>query len=131
MSALGGDLAGTAARLSAMAAVLDDREWSDAAAALADGNVTPPPSGPPTYHDVALTGLALVEALADAGRWREARTQAAFVSDFFTASRRRLHAVAGVGFQGLLSAVADRDREEMVDMADFLREIFAVQDDPA
>lgn len=124
------EVAGIAARLSALAAALGDREWSAAVAALVGGPPTDAPSVPPTYRDVALTGLGLVEALADAGRWAEARTQAGYLADFFTANRRHLHAVAGVGFQGLLSAVTDRDREEMADLGDFLREIFAAPETP-
>lgn len=115
----------TAARLSALAASMGDAEWGRAAAALAEGHPVPDDAGTPTYHDVALTGLAVVEGLADSDRWREAREQAEFLSDFFTGARKRLHAVAGIGFQGLLSAVRGRDRDEIADMAEFLREIFA------
>jgi len=111
-----------AARVAALAAELDDAEWRDATAPLAEG-APPPAREAPTFHHVAMAGLELVEALAAAGRWAEARTQAAHLATHFHATRRQLHPVAAIGFGGLHDSVRARDAEGMDDAAELIREI--------
>lgn len=107
-----------------MARALDDRSWARDAQALAGGAAeVAPDARPPSFHDLAMTGLTLVEALVAAGRWDEARTQARHLAGHFHEMRRGLHPVAAAGFGGLHDAVRSRDRDGIDDHAELLREI--------
>jgi hypothetical protein len=118
----GADLADAAARLAGLADDLGESAWSDE---LRRGGITPlAPAGPPTWGQVAITGLELVEGLAAIGNWEDARHQAAFLADFFTRMRKQLHAVAGVAFEGLASAARAHDRDDLNEHAELIRELF-------
>jgi hypothetical protein len=119
-----------AAALAGHARRAGEAEWADAAGGIA-GTVVPGEGPAPTWRDLAVTGLDLVDALARSGSWPEARVQAEYLSDYFTAARRRLHPIAAIAFQGLLGAVRARDQDELDDMAELLREIFADVHTPA
>jgi hypothetical protein len=73
---------------------------------------------------VARGGLADVEALAEAGRWDDAALRAGELTEIFRAARPHLHAVAGEAFDGLLAAARARDRDELGDFAELVRELF-------
>lgn len=114
-------------RMADLAAAAAAPAW---AAALAEpAGRAPATVPPPTFHDLAWTGLDLVDALVAAGRWDDARTHTAHLADYFTAARRRLHPVAAVAFQGLHDAVRARDPEEIEPLTSLLRDIF--EPDPA
>ncbi|MCC6830739.1 MAG: hypothetical protein IT200_05265 [Thermoleophilia bacterium] len=105
-----------------MAAALGDAEWSSAASLIAGG----PPAAAgavPSYGELAATGMRVIELLAAADRWAEARVQAAHLADYFTRVRREVHPVAAVGFQGLCDAAQARDGAELGEHLEFLREI--------
>jgi hypothetical protein len=118
----GADLTDAAARLAGIADALGEPDWSQALRG-SDG-VRVPPVGPPTWGQVALTGLEVVEALAAAGKWDDARHQAAFLADFFTRMRTQLHGVAGVAFEGLAGAARAHDRQDLDEHAELIRELF-------
>lgn len=105
-----------------MAAALGEPEWS-ASLALIAGTRPEPPFAVPGYGELAVTGMRVVELLAGDERWRESREVAAHLADYFTRVRRELHPVAAVGFQGLCDAAQARDREELDEHLEFLREI--------
>ncbi len=71
-----------------------------------------------------MTGLDVVEGLAAVGRWEEARHQAAFLADFFTRTRKQLHGVAGVAFEGLALAARGHDRVDLDEHAELIRARF-------
>lgn len=105
-----------------MAAALGDDAWASAAGLIGGGT---PVAGPvPSYGELAATGMRVIELLAGLDRWAEARTHAAHLADYFTRVRREVHPVASVGFQGLCDAAQARDRQELDEHLDFLREIF-------
>jgi hypothetical protein len=118
----GADLTDAAARLAGIADALGESDWRDELRRR--GAVPAPVDAPPTWGQVALTGLDVVEGLAATGRWDDARHQAAFLADFFTRMRRRLHGVAGVAFEGLAHAARARDRDDLDVHADLIRELF-------
>lgn len=118
----GADVADAAARLAGIADALGESAWVDE---LRRGGVTPSrQQAPPTWGQVAITGLEVVEGLAAQGQWDDARHQAAFLADFFTRMRKQLHGVAGVAFEGLALAARARDREDLDEHADLIRELF-------
>jgi hypothetical protein len=128
-SAAGAERADAAARLAGIADALGEHEWS---AELRRTGVTPARvAAPPTWGEVAITGLDVVEKLATAGDWTGARDQAAFLADFFTRMRKQLHGVAGVAFEGLASAARARDPEDLAEHADLIRELFGSDNAPA
>jgi hypothetical protein len=118
----GADLNDAAARLAGIADALGESDWRDEL--RRHGVVPAPVDAPPTWGRVALTGLDVVEGLAATGQWDDARHQAAFLADFFTRMRRRLHGVAGVAFEGLALAARARDREDLDVHAELIRELF-------
>jgi hypothetical protein len=118
-----GSLPARAARLAAAVAGLGDPAWRADAERIA-GAPAPGTAAPPTYGELAVTGVALVEALATGGRWDEAAGQARHLTRFFTAERRRLSPVAGHVFDGLQAAAIARDPDELRDFADLVREMF-------
>jgi hypothetical protein len=118
----GAGTADRAAQLAAAVSALGEPEWAADAARLAGGD--PPKPSPPTYRDLARTGLDLVEALAGEGRWDDAAVQAHHLSRYFAGARRQLHAVPAEAFDGLHAAVRARDPEELEDFADLLRTLF-------
>lgn len=107
-----------------MAAAIGDAGWAAAAALIADGAPAVDAGPVPAYGELAATGMRVIELLAGMDRWAEAREQAAHLADYFTRVRREVHPVASVGFQGLCDAAQARDREELDEHLDFLREIF-------
>ena len=113
-----------AAQLAAAVSALGQPEWAADAARLAGGEAPEALGPPPTYRDLARTGLDLVEELAGEGRWDEAAVQARHLSRYFAGARQKLHAVAGEAFDGLHAAVRARDAEELEDFADLLRTLF-------
>ncbi len=118
----GADLTDAAARLAGIADALGESDWC---AELRTGGVVPHPvTAPPTWGAVAMTGLDVVEQLAAAGRWEDARHQAAFLADFFTRRRKQLHGVAGVAFEGLALAARGHDRDDLDEHADLIRTLF-------
>ncbi len=118
----GADLKDAAARLAGIADALGESDWSDELRRR--GAVPVPPTGPPTWGEVAMTGLDVVEGLAQAGSWDDARHQAAFLADFFTRTRKQLHGVAGVAFEGLALAARGHDREDLDEHAELIRALF-------
>jgi len=110
--------------LAAAAAAVGREDWERDAGALAGA---PPPErvAAPTYRDVALAGLAVVEALADEGRWADADAHAAHLLRFFSDPDAAQPAITRHGFDGLRAAARARDRDEVEDFLDLLREIFA------
>jgi hypothetical protein len=122
----GADLADAAARLAGIADALGESAWSQE---LRRHGVTPAPqSTPPTWGQVALTGLDVVEGLTANGDWDDARHQAAFLADFFTRTRKQLHGVAGVAFEGLAQAAGARDRDDLDEHAELIRALFGADD---
>jgi hypothetical protein len=118
----GADLTDAAARLAGIADALGEPDWC---AALRRGGVAPrAATAPPTWGEVAMTGLDVVEGLAAVGRWEEARHQAAFLADFFTRTRKQLHGVAGVAFEGLALAARGHDRVDLDEHAELIRALF-------
>jgi hypothetical protein len=118
----GADLTDAAARLAGIVDALEETAWSEELRRVGARPV--PPGGPPTWGQVALTGLEVVEGLATTGRWEDARHQAAFLADFFTRMRKQLHGVAGVAFEGLALAAHGRDREDLDEHAELIRALF-------
>lgn len=123
----GADLPDAAARLAGIAEALGEASWSDELHRI--GVVGAVRVAPPTWGLVAVTGLDVVEGLAAAGRWDDARHQAAFLADFFTRMRTQLHAIAGVAFEGLAAAARARDPEDLDEHAELIRELFAADDE--
>ena len=125
----GAELLHAAARLAGIADALEETEWS---AELRRSGVDPIPAAhPPTWGEVALTGLNVVDGLARTGDWDAARHQAAFLADFFTRMRKQLHGVAGVAFEGLASAARAHDQDDLDEHADLIRELFGGDATPA
>jgi hypothetical protein len=125
----GAELAHAAARLAGIAAALGETEWSDE---LRRSGVDPlPATHAPTWGEVAMTGLEVVDGLARTDAWDGARHQAAFLADFFTRHRKQLHGVAGVAFEGLSSAARARDLEDLDEHSDLIRELFGGDTAPA
>lgn len=110
--------------MAAAAGRLGEDEWSRSAARLAEA---PPPvlEVAPTYRELALVGIDLVEELAGAGRWDDAAEQARHLTRYFRAPGGVLHQVAGESFDGLHAAARARDPEGLGDFTDLLRELFA------
>lgn len=103
---------------------LGDADWGRELAAL---GAPPAPAGPaaaPTYERLATTGADAVVALAAADRWDAAAGQADRLARTFAAWRAELHPVAGEAFEGLRAAAHARDRDELDDFVDLVREIF-------
>lgn len=113
-----------AAWIAAAAERLGRREWSRAAAGLAGHGPAPALVAAPTYGQLALTGIDLVEELAAGGRWRDAADQAGHLRRYFSAPGGALHQIAGESFDGLQAAARARDREELDDFTALLRELF-------
>jgi hypothetical protein len=124
----GADLTDAAARLAGIADALGESDWRDEL--RRSGAVPASLDAPPTWGQVAMTGLGVVEGLAAAGQWDDARHQAAFLADFFTRMRRRLHGVAGVAFEGLALAARAHDREDLDEHAELIRELFGADTEP-
>jgi len=125
----GAERADAAARLAGIADALGETMWADE---LRRSGVTPVPAAtPPTWGEVAITGLDVVEDRARSGDWTTARDQAAFLADFFTRMRKQLHGVAGVAFEGLASAARAHDLEDLAEHGDLIRELFGSDDAPA
>jgi hypothetical protein len=125
-----GDPSDAAARLVPLARALGEDGW------VADLRGIAPGTGDeraetPTWGELAMEGTGLIESLAARGRWDEATRQAAHLTDYFTAHRRRLHGIAGIAFDGLWSAAKARDADELEDFASLLRELFGTDADPA
>lgn len=110
--------------MAAAAARLGREEWRRSAARLAGGEPSPTVAEPPTYRELAGTGVVLVERLAAQGRWTEAAEQAGHLTRYFAGVRWELHPVAAQSFDGLQAAARARDRDELADFADLLRELF-------
>ena len=123
----GARLTDAAARLAGIADALGESDWCDEL--RRSGAVPVRPDGPPTWGQIAMTGLDVVEGLAAAGRWADARHQAAFLADFFTRRRKQLHGVAGVAFEGLALAARGRDREDLDEHAELIRALFGADAD--
>jgi hypothetical protein len=122
----GADLPDAAARLAGIADALGESAWSEE---LRRNGVTPAPQPtPPTWGEIAITGIDVVEGLVAGGDWEQARHQAAFLADFFTRMRTRLHGVAGVAFEGLALAARARDPDELREHAELIRELFGTGD---
>jgi hypothetical protein len=121
-----GPVAERAARLAAAVAWLDDPEWSrDAGRLTADGAPSAATS-PPSVGEVARGGVALVEALAAEGRWEEAAAQAAHLARHFARQGLRLGPpIAAEAFDGVRAATLARDRHELADFVDLVREMFS------
>lgn len=118
-----------AARLAGIADALGETMWADE---LRRTGVTAIPAAvPPTWGDLAITGLEVVEDLAIRGDWAAARDQAAFLADFFTRMRKQLHGVAGVAFEGLASAARAHDPDDLAEHSQLIRELFGSDDAPA
>ncbi len=118
------ELSRDALRLAAAASALGDDAWARAAAAVADSE---PPAGdaqPPTYRELALTGIAVVLALAHDDRWGEAQEQARFLARQFDGAEAPVRTIAGEGFRGLVSSAASADRQGMQDFAAFVLELY-------
>jgi len=116
------------ARLAGIAVALGESEWADE---LRGRGVVPAPvASPPTWGQVAMTGLVVVDGLAADGDWDGARHQASFLADFFTRMRKQLHGVAGVAFEGLSMAARARDREDLDEHAELIRELFGGDSTP-
>jgi hypothetical protein len=123
------ELAHAAARLAGIADALGETEWS---AELRGSGVDPIPTAhSPTWSEVAMTGLEVVDGLARTGDWDAARHQASFLADFFTRMRKQLHGVAGVAFEGLASAARAHDLDDLGEHADLIRELFGDGAGPA
>jgi hypothetical protein len=116
------DLIDATARLAGIADALGETDWSDELQRL--GVAPTPAAAAPTWGEVAMTGLVVVDRLAADGDWEAARHQAAFLADFFTRMRKQLHGVAGVAFEGLAMAARSRDRDDLDEHAELIRELF-------
>lgn len=125
----GAHLTDAAARLAGIADALGESDWRDELRRA--GAVAVRPDGPPTWGQVAMTGLDVVEGLATAGEWDDARHQAAFLADFFIRRRKQLHGVAGIAFEGLALAARGRDREDLDEHAELIRALFGADADQA
>jgi len=125
----GAERVDAAARLAGIADALGETEWS---AELRRSGVAPIPAPhPPTWGEVAMIGLDVVERRARAGDWDAARHQAAFLADFFTRMRKQLHGVAGVAFEGLAAAARAADLDDLDEHADLIRALFGGDGAPA
>ncbi|MGD9694660.1 MAG: hypothetical protein AB7V42_03250 [Thermoleophilia bacterium] len=114
-----------ASRLAERVAWLGDEAWSAELAALSGDGERPRPVGePPTFHEIATDGIAVVDALAEAGRWDEAAAHARRLRAFFGGQRATLSPVAGQAFDGVLAAVLARDAQELADFGELLGELF-------
>jgi hypothetical protein len=125
----GADLMDAAARLAGMADALGESDWTEELRRC--GAVPVPLGAAPTWGQVAMTGLDVVEGLAGADRWDDARHQAAFLADFFTRTRKQLHGVAGVAFEGLALAARGHDRDDLDEHAELIRELFGADPEQA
>lgn len=103
---------------------LGEAEWHVAAARVAGAAPVPVLDAPPTYRELALAGVEVVEGLAGEGRWPEAAEQARHLRRYFSAPGGVMHQVAGESFDGLHAAVLARDAEELDDFTALLRELF-------
>ena len=112
-----------ARHLAGAAVAAGDGDWAADVRALVPVEVTV--GAPPTYGQVARAGADLVVTLIDAGRWGDAERQTAHLTSFFRAAKPNLHAVAGEAFGGLTAAVRARDRDEVIESADLIHEMFA------
>lgn len=108
-----------------MAAALGDLAWSQSAAELAAVAPPSPSNEPPTHRELALAGLAVVLALADAERWEESNAQATFLARHFRRADAPVSTIAGEGFAGLVTSSAEADRQGMEDFAGFVLELYA------
>ncbi len=118
-------VAARAARLAAAVAWLSEGRWRDDAARLAEGQaVEGGLQAAPTFGEVARRGTALVEGLAEEGRWDEAAGQARHLHAFFAREGGHLGPVAAPAFDGLLAAVLARDPDEVADFTALIRELF-------
>lgn len=123
----GADLPDAAARLAGIAKALGETSWSEELGRL--GAVADDRVAAPTWGQVAITGLDVVEGLASADRWDDARHQAAFLADFFTRMRKQLHAIAGGAFEGLAAAARAHDADDLDEHARLIRELFSADDE--
>jgi hypothetical protein len=121
-----GPVAERAARLAAAVAWLSDAEWSREVARLAADRPGPSSSpDPPTVGDVARDGVALVEGLAAGGRWEDAAVQATHLARYFAREGLRLGPIAAEAFDGVRAATLARDRDELADFVELVREMFS------
>lgn len=116
--------AARAAWVAAAAERLGQGEWHRDAVRLAGATPVPVLEAVPTYRELALAGIDVVEQLAGAGRWPEAAEQARHLRRYFSAPGGVMHQVAGESFDGLHAAVRARDAEELEDFIALLRELF-------
>lgn len=117
-------LADDARGLAAAAAMVGNHEWAESAAKLAGGAVVELPALP-SYRDLALRGIAVTVALADAERWSESAEQATHLARYFRSADAPISTVAGEAFAGLAASAAAADREGVGDFAEFALEVFA------
>lgn len=118
-----------AARLAERVAWLEAPDWTAELARLAELPGEPGISArPPTFHEIARDGTALVEALARQARWDDATAQARRLRTFFGDQRATLSPIAGQAFDGLLAAAMARDPDELGDFSELVGELFP---DPA
>ena len=110
------------ARLAGLVESLGEFEWRDYVRAA---GINPHPDfGSPTWGNLARTGLDVVEYYAARDEGVCARDHAAFLADYFMRTRKQLHGVAGVAFEGLSLAARAHDTDELEDHADLIRELF-------
>lgn len=110
--------------LSAAAGALGNGAWADAAADVAGSPRPGADPEAPTYRDLALRGIAVVLALADADRWEESHEQARFLAMHFRSAEAPVGTIAGEGLGGLVTSAAAADREGMQDFAAFVLELY-------
>jgi hypothetical protein len=119
-------VADRAARLAAAVDWLGEPVWRDEVGRLAgEGGAGARAEAPPTFGEVAIAGLGLVQSLAQEGRWDDAAGQARRLARFFADAGVRLGPVAGPVFDGLLASCLARDPDELADVSELVEEIFA------
>ena len=124
----GADLTDAAARLAGIADALGESDWCDELRRV--GAVPIPPDGPPTWGQVAMTGLEVVEGLATAGRLGR-RTPPGGVSGglLHPACASNCTGWPASRFEGLALAARGRDREDLDEHAELIRALFGADAD--
>jgi hypothetical protein len=82
------------------------------------------PAGPRSYREVATAGTERVASLAELGRWDEAAAAARELKAVFAGTPDELGPIAHEAFDGLLAASLARDRDEVGDFVELVRELF-------
>jgi hypothetical protein len=115
---------GSCSRLATAVAGLGDEDWVGELVALGATVGDDARKGVPTYERLATAGTDTVAELVAAGRWDEASRQARRLTALFRRTRHQLHPLAAESFDGLHAAARARDREEVGDFVELLRELF-------